>query len=136
MGVTPENDALARKLGLKQGMTAWVIGAPGPYQEFFNEWPQADLHLHLPEGRQTDFIHLFATTYQKLEDGLELAVPRMTKTGMLWISWPKKSSGMPTEIDKFDVMKAGQAIGLVDVKVASVDAVWSGHKFVIPVARR
>lgn len=127
---------LARKLGLKEGMTAWVIGSPRPYREFFAEWPQAELHLHLPDGRQADFIHLFAASYQELEDGLERAVPRLTKAGMLWVSWPKKASGLASEIDKFDVMKAGQAIGLVDVKVASINPVWSGHKFVIPVARR
>lgn len=136
VGVALENDPLARKLGLKEGLTAWVIGSPGPYRDFFSVWPQPEVYTDLPAGLQADFIHLFATTYQDLEEGLEQAVPRMKKAGMLWVSWPKKASGLPTEIDKFDVMKAGQAIGLVDVKVASVNAVWSGHKFVIPVAKR
>ena len=127
---------LARKLGLKQGMAAWVIGAPQPYEGLFTEWPQADLNPKLPSGVQADFIHLFARSFRELEDGLEAAVPRLKKSGMLWISWPKKASGLASEIDKFDVMKAGQAIGLVDVKVASVNEVWSGHKFVIPLSRR
>ncbi|MDX1676102.1 MAG: hypothetical protein R3314_15005, partial [Longimicrobiales bacterium] len=51
-------------------------------------------------------------------------------------SWPKKSSGVETGIDKSDVLREGQAAGLVDVKVAAVDETWSGHKFVVPVDQR
>ncbi|MBC2839543.1 DUF3052 domain-containing protein [Robiginitalea sp. SC105] len=126
---------LARKLGLKDGMRILVLNPPGPYHSFFRELP--DLRISTSPGPgKIDFIHLFAQTFAGLESGLEVSVPVLEKSGMLWISWPKKASGLASEIDKFDVLRAGQAAGLVDVKVASVDAIWSGHKFVIPIKNR
>ncbi len=83
-----------------------------------------------------DFIHLFARSYEQLEKGLERSISLLDPKGMIWVSWPKKSSNLESEIGKFDVMLAGQALGLVDVKVASLDETWSGHKFVIPVKDR
>lgn len=55
---------------------------------------------------------------------------------MVWVSWPKKSSGVASEIGRSEVMVAGKGVGLVDVKVCAVDATWSDLKFVIPVADR
>ena len=126
---------LARKLGLREGMRVLVIHPPKAYRQFFRDLPV--LQYARPEETGTvDFVHLFATTFQQLEDGLNLAVPKLEKKGMLWVSWPKKTSGLASEIGKFDVLEAGQRYGLVDVKVAAIDADWSGHKFVIPVKDR
>jgi len=58
------------------------------------------------------------------------------KEGMVWASWPKKSSGVQSEVSRSEVMAAGKALDLVDVKVCAVDATWSGLKFVIPVDQR
>ncbi|MFW6201157.1 MAG: DUF3052 domain-containing protein, partial [Gemmatimonadota bacterium] len=80
--------------------------------------------------------HLFATTEAGLEERFAAARGRMVEDGMVWASWPKKSSGVESEIGRAEVMKAGKAVGLVDVKVCAVDATWSGLKFVIPVADR
>lgn len=137
---------LQRKLGIKEGMNLLVISSPVPYTEFFEEWPESSALNELsttklsvsetqPEASY-DFIHLFATTYEELDTGLALARNTITQKGMVWVSWPKKTSGLDSEIGKFEVMRAGQAIGLVDVKVASVNETWSGHKFVIPVKDR
>lgn len=137
---------LYRKLGIKKGMKLLIISSPVPYPDFFEEWPEISALNELtttklpasetqPEASY-DFIHLFATTFETLEAGLSLARTNITQNGMIWISWPKKASGMDSEIGKFEVMQAGQAIGLVDVKVASVNETWSGHKFVIPVKDR
>lgn len=137
---------LHRKLGIKDGMKLLVIGGPAPYRDFFNEWPEVRAVVELAtlqsfESRELDagtfdFIHLFAATYETLEAGLALAHSMMTQKGMVWVSWPKKTSGLESEIGKFEVMQAGQGIGLVDVKVASINETWSGHKFVIPVKDR
>jgi hypothetical protein len=126
---------LFRKLGLKPGQAVLILNAPKPYAEFFRELPELN-YLKAPDRTPADFIHLFADTFEELDKGLEKAKPRLQPNGMLWISWPKKSSELSSEIGKFEVMQAGQAIGLVDVKVASIDETWSGHKFVVPLKNR
>ncbi|SFR54581.1 hypothetical protein SAMN04490243_2817 [Robiginitalea myxolifaciens] len=137
---------LHRKLGIKEGMKLLVIEGPIPYRDFFNEWPKVNDLVELAtlqsiESRELDagtfdFIHLFASTFESLERGLAVAHSMMTQKGMVWVSWPKKASGLNSEIGKFDVMQTGLSMGLVDVKVASIDETWSGHKFVIPVKDR
>jgi hypothetical protein len=77
-----------------------------------------------------DFVMLFTKSAAQLARQF----PRMTKqlapAGMLWVSWPKKSSGVPTDLDENKVRDIGLAAGLVDVKVCAVTEVWSGLKFV------
>ena len=120
---------LAKKLGIKPGFKVRAINAPKDYQTFFDVWPE-DVQLTSARNADIDVIHIFASTAETLEDFLKQATPCLKTDGALWISWPKKSSKIPSEIGKFDVMKAGQAAGLVDVKVAAIDDDWSGHKFV------
>jgi len=126
---------LARKLGIKPGFKIWVIGAPKAYAEFFDSWPENVDLVDNPKA-PVDFIHIFASTALALEGALGRAKPMLKINASLWLSWPKKSSALPSEIGKFDVMKAGQAIGLVDVKVAAIDEDWSGHKFVYRIKDR
>lgn len=128
---------LVRKLGLKEGMAVRLLGAPDDYWELLGGAP-SDLGVtSAREGEDAiDFTHLFAAGQEALEDGFRSAREAMAEDGMVWASWPKKSSGVETEIGKSDVMAAGKAVGLVDVKVCAVDATWSGLKFVIPVADR
>ncbi|WP_435624358.1 DUF3052 family protein [Flagellimonas sp.] len=120
---------LAKKLGIKPGFIVQVFNEPKPYLEFFHEFPDEVVFVGSTEKTEVDFIHIFATTTQELESSLATAKPNLKKDGMLWVSWPKKTSKIPTEIDKFNVMKSGQEQGLVDTKVAAVDDQWSGHKF-------
>ncbi|MGB6153262.1 MAG: DUF3052 domain-containing protein [Pricia sp.] len=122
---------LAKKLGLKDGDAIQVFNAPKKYMDFFNDFPSGvkDQGKGVYE-KQIDFIHIFAKTMEELESSFKIAKPNLKKNGILWISWPKKSSGIPTELDKFSVMKYGLYSGLVDTKVAAIDESWSGHKFV------
>ncbi|MEM7658395.1 MAG: DUF3052 domain-containing protein, partial [Bacteroidota bacterium] len=121
---------LAKKLGIKPGNRLLVYGSPIPYWTFFPEIP-AGVQL-LPSsgaGEQADFIHIFAQTREELETSFQLALPRLKSSGMLWISWPKKSSSLATDLDKSQIRAYGLEQGLVDTKVAAVNADWSGHKF-------
>lgn len=129
---------LARKLGLKRGMTVRLLGAPVRYWDLFGpEVGDLDLVSLEPEDEASaSFTHLFATTLQVLRDDFDRARAGMTQDGMVWASWPKKSSGVETEVGRSAVMREGKAAGLVDVKVCAVDETWSGLKFVIPVAER
>ncbi|MEM9077625.1 MAG: DUF3052 family protein [Bacteroidota bacterium] len=120
---------LAKKLGIKPGFLIQVFNSPKPYLDFFYEFPEEVVLIDSAEKEGVNFIHIFATQTEELQASLSEVKSNLKKDGILWISWPKKASKIPTEIDKFDVMKAGQDAGLVDTKVAAVDDQWSGHKF-------
>ncbi|MEQ6124516.1 DUF3052 domain-containing protein [Pseudotenacibaculum sp. MALMAid0570] len=121
---------LAKKLGIKENFLIQVYNSPKNYIDFFHEFPKGVVLSNSNQGIKTiDFIHIFATTEEELSQAFHLAKPTLKKNGSLWISWPKKTSKIVSEINKFDVMKYGLDHGLVDVKVAAVDKDWSGHKF-------
>lgn len=120
---------LAKKLGIKQGFEIAVFNTPKPYIDFFYEFPTEVIIANSSSSRPLDLIHIFATKKKELEHSFNKAKPALKKEGSLWISWPKKTSKMETEIDKFFVMSYGLENGLVDVKVAAIDADWSGLKF-------
>lgn len=120
---------LLKKLGLKAGLRAWLVNVPADVQPFFQPLPEGVTLLERPR-KPVDYIHVFALDRATLERQLARVKPRLAKDGLLWLSWPKKSSGVETDLDGNRVRAAGLAAGLVDVKVAAVDAVWSGLKFV------
>lgn len=122
---------LAKKLGIKEGFLIQVYNSPKNYTDFFHEFPEGVVISNSNQSKETvDFIHVFATTEKELSNAFSKAKPSLKKNGTLWISWPKKTSKISTEIDKFFVMNYGLDNGLVDVKVAAIDNDWSGHKFV------
>lgn len=129
---------LARKLGLKPGMRVRLFEAPHGYWSLLD--PAGDrgdpARVYRIDETPADFQHLFATDAATLERAFREARREMTPDGMVWASWPKKSSGFASGIGRAEVMAAGKAVGLVDVKVCAVDETWSGLKFVIPVAER
>lgn len=121
---------LAKKLGIKEGFAIQIFNSPKRYTDFFHEFPSGVViseSLRLKES--LDFIHVFATTKEMLVESVTKAKPVLKKNGSLWISWPKKTSKIATEIDKYMVMNYGLEKGLVDVKVAAIDNDWSGLKF-------
>jgi hypothetical protein len=120
---------LVRKLGLKAGMRAVFVDAPDHYPDLLEDIPEP-LHLLRRPGRNMDFVHLFTTTHRRLNDRLPALKAALAPAGMLWLSWPKKSSTLPTELAESDIRTAGLAVGLVDVKICAVDEDWSGLKFV------
>ncbi len=119
---------LVKKLGIKENSNAAFVNAPAG---FVNE-------LDLPKGltinartsQPRDFILLFVKSKRELETKFSLQAAKLTPAGMLWISWPKKASGVVTDLNENIVRDIGLANGLVDVKVCAVDDVWSGLKFV------
>ena len=121
---------LAKKLGLKEGFTIQVFNSPKKYIDFFHDFPLdiTDMGQGLCK-EQIDFIHIFTKSLEELEISFKIAKPNLKMNGILWISWPKKSSEIPTQLDKFSIMKYGLGNGLVDTKVAAIDQDWSGHKF-------
>ena len=127
---------LVRKLGLRPGMRVRLLDAPAAYWEILGGEPEAlGVLLHGGDG-PVEFTHLFATRAQRLRELFALARKGMADDGLVWASWPKKAAGIESEVSRAEVFDAGHAVGLVDIKVAAVDASWSGLEFVIPRAAR
>jgi hypothetical protein len=120
---------LVKKLGIKPGFAVAVVDQPAHYWELLGELPQGVAKKRLADG-PVDFAHLFVTKRADLEMRLAEAKPRVKANGMVWVSWPKKASGVATDITENVVREVALAQGLVDVKVCAVDEVWSGLKLV------
>lgn len=120
---------LAAKLGLKPGMRVRLIGAAPDYLAALGA---AVAQVEFDDSATTglDFIQVFATDHAMLIQTLSQQAPALAPTGALWLCWPKLAAKIPTDLREQAVREAGLAAGLVDVKVAAIDAVWSGLKFV------
>jgi hypothetical protein len=118
---------LPQKLGLKSGMRFVALNDPPDLGEILAGAP--DLH-HLARIATFDCALAFATTERMLAACFAKLSPRLVDAGMIWIAWPKKTSGAATELTEDVVRRTGLAAGLVDVKVCAIDATWSGLKFV------
>lgn len=119
---------LAAKLGLAAGQRVALCEAPADYWALCAFDP-GSVTVAGPRQR-FDFGHVFVDTRAKLARELARRVPRLEKTGMLWISWPKKSSGLATDLSEDALRELALPLGIVDVKVCAVTAQWSGLKFV------
>jgi hypothetical protein len=126
---------LAKKLGIKDGFRIALLHVPNEVKtELRNELTKS--RRETVASRDLDFILLFAESLTVLKVELLASAKALAPAGMLWISWPKKSSGVPTDLTEDVIRQNGLAAGLVDVKICAVTEVWSGLKFVIPVKNR
>ena len=122
---------LWRKLGYKTGMFAYVDGGPNNYLSLL-ALPADVVVTWLPKAKSDmEFVHLFATSASKLKRKLEYYRKRIVPGGVIWVSWPKKSSGVKSDITEYTIRDVALPMGLVDVKVCAVDEVWSGLKLLI-----
>jgi hypothetical protein len=127
---------LWRKLGYKTGMSAYVDGGPNSYISLL-ALPGDVVVTWLPKAKSDmAFVHLFATSASKLKRKLEYYRKRIVPGGVIWVSWPKKSSGVKSDITEDTIRDVALPMGLVDVKVCAVDEVWSGLKLMIRKERR
>jgi hypothetical protein len=119
---------LPRKLGIVDGTRVLLLGAP----ESFDLGPLPGVELHRRAGRSPyDVVLLFTPDRATLVRRFAPARDRITVAGGLWACWPKRASGVATDLTDNVVRAHGLAAGLVDVKVAAIDATWSGMKFVV-----
>ena len=124
---------LVKKIGIKPGHRLAILNSPRGFEKEL---------APLPDGVATgvdaplDVAILFAPNQSVLKKNLSKLAGKLAPTGMLWISWPKMSSGVVTDLKEGVVREMGLAVGLVDIKVCAVNDVWSGLKFVIPVKDR
>ncbi len=126
---------LPKKLGIKDGFRVALLHAPADVKTELSD-SFKNCSLLKPAAGALDFVFLFAKSRAGLELDLMPAARALAPAGMLWISWPKKSSGVASDLDENIVRQSGLDAGLVDIKVCAVTDVWSGLKFVIPVKNR
>jgi Protein of unknown function (DUF3052) len=120
---------LPKKLGIKPGAHVCMIAAPADVLEELNA-ALADCQK-LDNGKgPLDFAMLFTKSKAELAKNFKRICQTLAPAGMLWVSWPKKSSGVVTDLNENIVREVGLDAGLVDVKVCAVTEVWSGLKFV------
>jgi hypothetical protein len=125
---------LPQKLGIKPEHRVLLSNAP---DGFALEPLPGDVALHMrAAGRPYDVILAFAPDHSTLARKFEAWRDRTETAGALWIAWPKRASGVPTDLDENLVRDVGLAAGMVDVKVCAVDETWSGLKFVRRLADR
>lgn len=126
---------LAKKLGIKDGFRIALMHVPADVMaELRSAFERCQTAK--PARGALDFVFLFVKSRAALERELMTAAQALAPAGMLWIAWPKKSSGVSTDVDENIVRDSGLCAGLVDIKVCAVAEVWSGLKFVIPVKNR
>ena len=121
---------LAQKLGIMPAMTVIAIGAPENYRKLLGK---AANEIKL-SGRVKDnspFIHFFTTRRSELEKQLPRLRSKIADTGAVWVSWPKKSAGVPTDVTEDVIRAVALPLGFVDVKVCAVDETWSGLKLMV-----
>ncbi len=121
---------LAKKLGLESGMRASAVGAPDHYHSLLAPEPDTIRWLG-PRARRLNFVHLFVRREADLVRRLPAQLRRIVADGMIWVSWPKKASKVPTDVTEDVARRHALPLGIVDVKVCAVDDVWSGLKLVI-----
>ncbi len=126
---------LVQKLGIQPGFRIFVGNAPAAYGDIVGPLP-AGVMLAARLEAPLDMVHLFATEAAGLADRLRACRAAIAPDGMIWMSWPKKASGVATALSEKVVRELALPLGLVDVKVCAVDATWSGLKFVIPLKQR
>ena len=120
---------LAKKLGIKEGSRIGLVNPPKDFQSELGKLPdRAEFVKRLTNS--LDIILFFVLTERALARDFAKLAKKLAMNGMIWIAWPKKSSGVTTDLSFDSVQRIGLDAGLVDVKICAIDDTWSGLKFV------
>lgn len=121
---------LTRKLGVKDGSKMLVVGAPEGYVKLLEPLPEA-VQFVSKLSEAVDIVHIFTDQKAELQKALTAFRKTLKPTAVIWVSWPKKSARVPTEIIEDTVRQVALPLGFVDIKVCAVTDVWSGLKLVV-----
>jgi hypothetical protein len=120
---------LVKKLGIKEGSRVALVNAPRNFETELGELPD-NVKFMKSTTKSLDLILFFVLSERALAKDFAKLAARLTSNGMIWIAWPKKSSGVATDLTFECVQRIGLNAGLVDVKICAIDDTWSGLKFV------
>ena len=126
---------LPKKLGIKTGAVVALVNPPKNFEKTLGPLSQG-VALRRQARGNNDLIVWFTTSRQDLEEGIKGKTKVLKERGGLWIAWPKKASGVASDLTQKDVREIGLASGLVDYKVCAIDATWSGLLFTRPKRRK
>ncbi len=121
---------LAAKLGIKPGYSLFVVGAPTRYHALLQPLPEGVVFTRKASER-TDLVHVFSASKSDLTKALKQFRATLKPSSTVWVSWPKQSSKVATDITEDTVREVALPLGFVDVKVCAVTEVWSGLKLVV-----
>ena len=121
---------LVRKLGIRPNERLVALNAPQNYAQLLTELP-AGVQITTRLAGRPQFIHFFVTERSELAKRLAVLRNKLDEAGVVWISWPKKSAKVPTDITENTVRNVALPLGFVDIKVCAVDETWSGLKLMI-----
>lgn len=128
---------LVRKLGIKEDHVIAISDAPAGFVKLLGKLPPgAEIAKKWAAGGHYDVLIAFCTTRAGVENSIAVMRPMMTPAAGLWIAWPKKSSGVKTDVTENTVRDVALPTGLVDNKVCAIDDTWSGLRLVIRKANR
>ncbi len=121
---------LIKKLGIKSGMFLSFVNMPDEFGDLLGKIPEDIVFIEPAQGKKADYIHAFYHNKEELIHDILYLKKNLQKDGMLWISWPKGSSGVDTDLNWDSIREMVIQEGLVDVKVCSINEIWSALKFV------
>jgi hypothetical protein len=121
---------LAKKLGIKEGFKVFLVKAPAQYRALLAPLP-ASVRFMSTVNSSTNLVHAFATERSALARLLNTLRKKLSHEAAIWVSWPKKSSQVPTDITEGAIRAIALPLGFVDIKVCAVNEVWSGLKLVV-----
>jgi hypothetical protein len=121
---------LAKKLGIKDDTKIFLLNAPKGYMKLVAPLPDR-VKVVSQITRDTDIVQIFSTKKIQLTEVLRVSLGKLKKDGIIWVTWPKKSSKVPTDITEDTIRGVALPLGLVDIKVCAIDDVWSALKLVI-----
>ena len=120
---------LIKKLGMKEGFSIALVGAPQGFRKELGTLPDK-VKITPSVMKSLDLIMFFVHSKLDLEQKFSALAANLSANGMFWVAWPKKSSGVTTDLSFEIVQRVGLVAGLVDVKICAVNEIWSGLKFV------
>ena len=121
---------LAKKLGFREGSRVRISGVPDNYLALVSPRPE-NVQISKAFRKDIDIWHFFTRSAVELKTQLPRQLKAIRQNGMIWLSWPKKASKVPTDVTEDVIRKMALPLGLVDVKVCALDDIWSGLKLVI-----
>ena len=121
---------LSKKLGYKAGQRICAPGAPSNYRQMLTPLPDG-IEFQAKVAKTTDVVHLLTTSKAELAKNLLAWLKVLGPDAVIWVSWPKKSSKVVTDISEDTIREVALPMGLVDIKVCAVDDTWSGLKLVL-----
>jgi hypothetical protein len=121
---------LAKKLGIKDGFKVYLVKAPAQYRALLAPLP-ARVRFVRVANMSADLVHIFATDRSALARLLPILRKQLSPGAAIWVSWPKKSSKVPSDITEDTIREVALPLGFVDIKVCAVTEVWSGLKLVV-----